>query len=350
MLNLRIVRGPLKDAEEEQVLREFNRLTGSAIADGEFRRWVRDSPDGPAWHAVLETDDAKVVGHFCLIPLRARHRGKQMCAARTEYFFVHEDFRREKVRGFENSFKPCGLLLLDLLYRHCRDQGWAPLIVSASEEIQRLHNAVGCRPADFRLSECLLILRPWDAARRTPNLSMKQRMAMLLIGIAQHVLWSALKVVPLKPGNVKFVSATSICIHPKNGEIAFFQDKDSLAWRYPDEQYITIVGEDDPLQYVIAKRGSNARYLRVCQWHMEGSGNPSPFLAALIDRAKQEKALGVRWSLYGEQQQSIPLKAMRKLGFLCAPRNRKLLFHTSEDALLNPQKWNIADSLFCFDL
>jgi len=350
MLNLRIVRGPLQGAEEEDILREFNRLTGSAIADGEFRRWVRDSPDGPAWHAILETDESKIVGHFSLIPLRVRYRAKQISAARTEYFFVHEDFRREKVRGFEHSFMPCGLLLLDRLYRHCRDQGWDPLIASASEEIQRLHNAVGCRPADFRLSECLLILRPWDAARRTSNLARKQRMAMLLVGVAQRVLWSARRLVPLKPRNVKLASATSVCIHPDKDQIAFFADKDSLHWRYPDEQYMTIVAEADPHQYVIAKRGSNARYLRVCQWHMEEGGNPIPFLAALIDRAKQEKSLGVRWSLYGEQQQSVMLKAMRKLGFLCVPRNRKLLLYTSEDALLSPQKWEITDSFFSFDL
>jgi hypothetical protein len=149
---------------------------------------------------------------------------------------------------------------------------------------------------------------------------------------------------------VKFASAASICVHPKKDQLAFFEDKDSLHWRYPDEEYITVVGENNPHQYVIAKQGSDARYLRVCQWNMEGDCNPIPFLAAPIKSAKQEKALGVRWSLYGEQQQSVMLKVLRRLGFLCVPRNRRLLFYTNEDAFLKPEQWDIADSLFSFDL
>jgi len=350
MLNLRIVRGPLQGAEEESILREFNRLTDSAIAATEFRRWVRDSPDGPAWHAVLETDESRIVGHFCLIPLRVRYHGKQICAARTEYFFVHEDFRREKVRGIENSFMPCGLLLLDLLYRKCSEQGWGPLIVSASEQIQPFHEIVGCCPADFGLTECLLILRPWQAARRTPNLTAKQRIALFLAGIAQQVPQSIARMIPFKSRGVKIASVASVCVHPKTDRTAFFEDKDSLSWRYPDTEYTTIVSEDDAHQYVIAKHGSNERYLRVCQWHLEESSDPIPFMAALIKEAKREKALGVRWSLYLDQQQSVILKSMGELGFLRVPRNRRLLFYTSEDAFLNPKQWDIADSFFSFDL
>jgi hypothetical protein len=214
MLNLRIVRGPLADAEEATILQEFNRLTHSAIGRTDFRRWIRDAPDGPAWHAILKTDDSRVVGHFCLIPLRFRHQGKTECAARTEYFFVHEDFRREKVRGFESSFMPGGLLLLDRLYRHCRNEGWQPLIVSASEEIQRLHQAVGCRAAHFALTECLFILRPFDAAHRTPNLTVKQRLAVFLAGAAQRGRWWVRFLFASSPDGLRFTTVDSICVHP----------------------------------------------------------------------------------------------------------------------------------------
>jgi len=146
------------------------------------------------------------------------------------------------------------------------------------------------------------------------------------------------------------MSAASVCIHPKNGRVAFFEDKESLTWRYPDEQYITLVSEEDPHQYLIAKNGSDTRYLRVCQWQIEGSGDLIPFFAVLFKRAKQGKALGVRWSLYGDQQQPELLKAMRRLGFLRVQRNRRLLFYTSEEMFLKPEEWDIADSLFSFDL
>jgi GNAT superfamily N-acetyltransferase len=347
MLNLRIVRGPLTAREEETILGEFNRLTNSAIGHADFKRWVREAPGGPAWHAILETDDSRLVGHFCLIPLRARHQGKMLGAARTEYFFVHEDFRREKVRGFENSFMPCGLLLLDRLYRHCRSQGWEPLIVSANDEIQKMHQAVGCRGADFALSECLLILRPFAAARRTPNLNPKQRAAIFAIGLAQRArLWAAGHFAA-DTGGAKSTNVEGICAHPKKDRIAFFEDKTSLTWRYPDEDYVTLVHASDPHQYVIAKHGSDERYLRVCQWDL--AVDPAPFLGALLRQAKSEKALGVRWSIYDDGEAGL-LQAMRKLGFVRARRNRRILFHASDEQLLRPETWSFTDSFFCFDL
>ena len=350
MLNLRIVRGPLADAEEETILQDFNRLTNSAIEQTDFRHWIRDAPDGPAWHAILETDDSRVVGHFCLIPLRFRDQAKTECAARTEYFFVHEDFRREKVRGFESSFMPGGLLLLDRLYRHCRDNGWQPLIVSASEEIQRLHQAVGCRAADFALTECLFILRPFDAARRTPNLTVKQRLAVFLAGAAQRGRWWVRSLFRYSPGGVKFTTVDSICVHPTKNQIAFFEDKPSLAWRYPNEDYVTVSRERDPHQYVIAKHGSDERYLRVCQWDLGEAGDPEWFILALVQQAKREKALGVRWSVYGDRPDLGLRAAMRKFGFVQMPRNRRLLFYTSDELFLKPEAWNFTDSFFCFDL
>jgi GNAT superfamily N-acetyltransferase len=350
MLNLRIVRGPLSAAEDETILREFNRLTKSTIGLVDFQRWIRDSPDGPAWHAILETDDSQLVGHFCLIPLVARHQGRVICSARTEYFFVHEDFRREKVRGFVNSFMPCGLLLLDRLYRHCRSEGWEPLIVSASEEIQRMHQAVGCRGIDFALSECLLVLKPLDAARRTPNLAGKQRAAIFGVGVAQRAMLSATAAFARQSTPLKSTKVEGICVHPNKSRIAFFEDKGSLAWRYPDADYVTFVADKDPHRYVIAKHGSGERYLRVCQWDLGEAGNPEPFLRALIREAEIENALGVRWSVYHGLGDRGLFQALRKFGFIRARRNRRILFHASDELFLKAEAWSFTDSFFCFDL
>ena len=350
MLNLRTVRGPLQPAEENEILEEYNRLTGARISLRQFRRWVRDSPDGPAWHAILETDESKIVGHFSLIPLRAEHDGNKLIAAKTEYFFVHENFRREKVRGFEKSFFPCAILLLDELYKKCRDFGWGPFLASISDEIQPFHRAVGCRPANFELLECLLILRPLEAARRTPNLTKKQRLAVLSVGVAQRLGWSVANTFLKASPTVRFTSAESVCIHPEKERIAFFQDRLSATWRYPDEEYITLTTAKDRHQYVIAKHGSHDRYLRVCQWHIDQNKDRFAFLLALINQAKQQKALGVRWALFSDPQQPETLGILRKLGFLCAHRNRKLFFYTGDDTFLKPEQWSITDSFFSLDL
>jgi len=83
MLSLRTVRGPLQAAEEESILADYNRLTGARIPLGDFRHWVRDSPEGPAWHAILQTDEGRIVGHFSVIPLRAQHGGNNLIGIST---------------------------------------------------------------------------------------------------------------------------------------------------------------------------------------------------------------------------------------------------------------------------
>lgn len=70
-------------------------------------------------------------------------------------------------------------------------------------------------------------------------------------------------------------------------------------------------------------------------------------MLALIDQARQEKALGVRWSLYRDQQQPELLGALRKLGFLRMQRDRRLLFYTRDKIFLNPETWCLTDSFFC---
>ncbi len=71
MLNLRIVRGPLQEHENEAILSEYNRLAKAVIPMNEFVHWVQKTPLGPAWHALLETDEKRIVGHTSLIPLAA---------------------------------------------------------------------------------------------------------------------------------------------------------------------------------------------------------------------------------------------------------------------------------------
>jgi len=350
MLSLRIVRGPLEPREEEAIVREFNRLTKSQVPIDRFRRWVRSGPDGPAWHALLEADGAGIVGHFCLIPLRTEHDGTQLVAARTEYFFVHENFRKEKVRGFENSFLSCAILLLGQLYENCRDFGWGPFLASASEEIQPYHRLAGCRPAEFRIKECLLILRPWEAAVRTPNLSGWQRVGVFLTGLAQRMFWYA--VMPwTKSNGVSSASIGDVNIRPQPGQMSFFQDHDSLEWRYPEDEYAALLANSASGDYLIVKRGSKDRYLRVCQWSLETADVASPLLLTLIRMAADEGSLGVRWAVYGQEGPAASLvNVLQRRGFLCVNRGRTVLFNTKEGGFVVPSLWNMSDSFFSFDL
>lgn len=349
MLNLRIVRGPLRPEEDEAILREYNRLTQSHVRIGEFRRWVQRSPEGPAWHCILETDERRIVGHASVIPLGAQRHGSKTSAGKGEYLFVHEDSRRQRVRGFEKLFASSAFLLLDTLYRHCAKQGLEPLIISAPRETHALMRLIGCRPIDFPLREGILILDPWRAARLTPNLTPPQRAAFFLSGISQRALWSVACLafagrngahpVPLRP--VKTL---------RDARLTFFDDEPSFAWRYPQEEYSQLAIDSRPGDHLVAKHSSDRGYLRVCQWRLADEHSVTSALLALIRTCREENRLGVRWAVYENTQRSAEcLSAMRKLGFLCARRTRTIFLYTGDADLLVAQAWNITDSLFTFD-
>jgi len=350
MLDLTIVRGPLQSHQNEEILREVNRLTNSHIELKDFCRWVQDSPDGPAFHALLNSGQ-RIVGHFSLIPLRASLNGEQIPAARTEYFFVHEEFRREKVRGFEGSFFPPAILLLDQLYRHCRSSGWGPFLVSAGEEILPFHELVGCRPMEIALHECLFVLRSWQAARRTPNIGQAQRAGLLGIGMAQSSVWTVVASAFARWRSIKCIPVDQVPVPGEVAGVELFQDQPSRVWRYPEPDYLVFCCASNPSSYVIAKNGSEDRYLRVCQWCLGSSDLASSFIHALLRHAQLSGALGVRWSVYenGEKTEEL-LRTLRNHGFLSAARVRRLLLYAGDGVFCNSSTWRLSDSLFCFDL
>jgi len=349
MLNLSVVRGPLPTQQMEEILREFNRLTHSQIAFAVFRRWVQEGPEGPAFHALL-TSNERVVGHFCLMRLEAEYCGKPLAVARAEYFFVHEDFRSEKVRGHEDSFLSPAILLLDQLYSHCHSIGWGPFIASSADDIRPFHELVGCRPLDVRLYECLLALRPLQAAVHTPNLGRPQRAALFASSLAQATLWRGARLIPRRQ-SIQPIPIEQLSTLSNTHSIAFFQKPASLSWRYPHDEYLVIADELDPSNYLIAKKGSPERYLRVCQWCFSTPDVLPRFARALFCHAQENGMMGVRWAVFDNEPQAAALvRSLRRLAFLCVPRVRPLLVYSQDDAFLEPAIWRISDFLFCFEL
>ena len=351
MLDLTIVQGPLTPAQNEEILREVNRLTNSRIHPKQFRRWVQDSPDGPAFHALLHAGK-RIAGHFSLIPLHANAGGEQIPIARTEDFCVHEGHRSEIVSGFQDSFLSPAILLLDELYRHCHAHGWGPFLASAAEDILPFHELVGCRPVDFALHECVFVLKPLQAARQTPNLNHARRAALFSAGLAQSSVWSMLR--PFSPGtaSIRAIPLEQAPASARKGGITLFQDRASRKWRYPESEYACFSDASCPSSaFLIVKQGSPERYLRVCEWQLCPSNQAPRFIAALLRHAESTGVLGVRWSVYENGEDSAPLlQSLRRAGFVCVPRKRRLMVYSDRDQFLNPSTWRLSDSLFCFDL
>lgn len=350
MLNLRIVRGPLEPGENEQILREYNRLTESAIPMDEFVRWVQHNPAGPAWHAILQTDEGRVVGHTSLLPLLTSYPDPAIIPARSEYSFTHEDFRSAPIRGYENVKRAKFMILVDELFKHGVREGWGPYYVSTRGANHPLSRRVGCKPVDFPLWECLLTLRPGDAARETPNLKPVQRAALFGIGSAQSIAWSIAGAVLPKSNGVRTESIGESAVAPTRGRLAFFEDVESLKWRYPEEQFLRYEFADAPGDYAIVKRGNPQRFLRVVQCSLQNEKSAGKLIRMLEREARAEKALGVRWPIFEDGPESAKLAGvLKRHGFLCASRVRTIMIHTKDEKFLDRNLWRFDDSHFSFD-
>jgi hypothetical protein len=350
MLNLRIVRGPLEPEENEAILLEYNRLTKAVIPLEEFLHWVQKGPLGPAWHAILETDERRIVGHTSLIPLRTSYGAGDLIPAKSEYSFTHEDFRSTPVRGFENVKRAKFLILVDQLFQHGKSLGLDPIFVSTREVNHALSRRVGCKKADFPLWECLLIRNPVAAARYTPNIESKKRAALLVAGVSQCALWPLLSLTLASKNGALDDVLDSEVRDPDTSRLSFFEDPEYLRWRYLPGQYERLQIENAPNDYVIAKRGSPEKYLRVCQWNLSSKSSVDSAIPALVRLAKREKAIGVRWAVYDNDSMAQCLVTrMRRLGFVCARRNRILMINTNKPNFYEPAAWHVNDSLVSFD-
>ena len=347
---MQIVRAPLEQSEYKTILTEYNRLTGAEIPMPEFVRWVKDSPDGPAWHALLRTEQGRIVGHTSVLPLRATIGPTQLTAAMSEYSFVHEDFRKLKIKGYEEVSRPTFIILLDQLFQHCQNQGWGPLFASTNEKNQIFTRKVGLRPAEFPLRECLLVLRPSGAARHTRNLSSKQRVALFASGVAQKSFWSVAGLFPSKNNSVQAIPIGTETLCPEKERLTFYEEKESLRWRYLADQYVLYALDNAPNDYVIVKRGRHDRYVRVCQYRLSSAESVGAIVRHLLIQTENDNAMGVRWAVYddGPLSDEIVNKLQRR-AFLCARRVRIVMVHKNFPKYLQPSIWKMSDAHFCFD-
>jgi hypothetical protein len=350
MLNFRLARGPLDRQANEAILFEYNRLTKARIPIEEFEHWVQDSPAGPAWHALLETDEGRIVGHTCLFPFKTANGNAHLIPAKSEFSIVHEDFRKIKIRGFENVNRPTFIIILDQLFRHCIELGWGPIFASTNEKNQVFTRRVGLRPLEFPLWECLLTLRPKNAAKETPNINSRQRAVLFAAGVGQSLGWSLASFLFPRAEKIRTIPVDAETISREGTRLSFFEDRGSLKWRYLGGQYVRFADSSKPSSYLIAKRGSKDRYLRVCQWRLESPKMARDLVPAMVRLARQEQALGVRWAIYDTDPLSPELlTTMKTMGFLCAPRTRIMMVHEKQPTYTSLAKWDMNDSLFSFD-
>ena len=129
------------------------------------------------------------------------------------------------------------------------------------------------------------------------------------------------------------------------------EEKEFLDWRYPESEYFRLRHNDRPSNFVIAKKGSEKDYVRVCQYRLDGDDPPlSSLVLELIRKSHAREALGVRWAVYTHSEApDKPVRTMRKMGFLCVRRQRTLLIYGEHREFLEPGTWVMSDGFTTFD-
>src|SRR5262249_34352978 len=223
-----------------------------------------------------------------------------------------------------------------------------PLFISTSDVRRKSLSTIASSNPTFAVSECLLIAKPWRAARHTPNLRPWQRTTLCLVGALQQAALITARLLSPQSNSIRPVPIDAGFSDIESLGLLFFPDPESLQWRYPSAQYGRLQIDDQ--DYVIFKKGSPDRYLRVCQWHLSAGQPWFSLLAKLANAAKERGALGVRWAVYADDESSRKIvQRMKRFGFLCARRARTLLVYSQNHNLLSSDGWNLTDSMFSFD-
>jgi hypothetical protein len=292
------------------------------------------------------------VGHQCLLPIPARFNRTRLTAAKSEYTFLDERYRAAKIAGQETSARPTHLIASRLLLEAGEEMGWSPALICTLPFLHRWARTVGCTVLDIPVVECLLVLKPWTAAKHTLNLQTWQRAVLGMTGVVQTIGWAPATFLAGKSYQLQRIPIDLDCSGGRavqDDSLSFFQDRESLLWRYPNGQYEKLAVGHNSSHYLILKSGSQDGYLRVCQWNLPDGGPGAGLVRDLVCHAQQKNAFGLRWAVYGTSRNAATLVSrMRNLGFLCARRTRTLLIRSTEKQLLNPGYWGLADSMFSF--
>src|SRR5262249_10562301 len=142
------------------------------------------------------------------------------------------------------------LVIVNELFAHCIARGWGPYFVSTAEANHPLSRRVGCKNAEFPLTECLLVRNATGAARETPNLSAKQRATLFAIGLGHKAAWFGNRFFANGNGKIQRMPVGAGGVYPVTDRLSFFEDADSLRWRYFENQYLRFSFKDSAEDYV----------------------------------------------------------------------------------------------------
>ncbi len=351
--SVRLLPGPLSLADRTRILSEYNRATRNRVPVQQFRRWTEQSPSGAALHAVLETKDGRFAGHCAAVPFPLKGPAGRVTAAKLHYFFLSAESPWRPAQDFGADKKAAATALLEPLYRGASQQGWQLILTCVPPNLDSVYTAIGCRPVDFRVRDCFFILHPGRTLAGTGQLDFRKRVSWFAASTASWAYACCVSPFQRTPGLVQRLRIGDnfeAFRQPGSRHLALSDDPAFLCWRYPESIYTPLVVNGGADGYVIATKGTPFTFVRVA-----ASQTPSPrSIPALIDKlirhARSARALGIRWSVYGNgAEQDRLVTELRKRTFLCIHGSRRVLTFSSGSEPSSPSDWDLCDAFFTFD-
>lgn len=345
MLRLSIIRGPLNPKLRGEVFAEYTRLTGSHFSEANFTRWVEESSEGPAVHAFLTTPEGNLAGHICAFPFPVKKGNTVLCAAKAEYFFIKEEFRKLPVSPSASPNLPAAVILVRELRNFCLEEmNWDPIFCSAPPEISLVHRAAGAKPVVFDLQECFLVMRPFRAFYALPNIKFGQRLALCCAGLVQSPKYFLSRLRKIRKPLLPQASPLPVV----STGYQFCDDQAFLDWRYPKIDF-QICRDGLANGRLVTNVVVGKSFLRVVDWCLDKTVVDSA-LETLMRKAEVSGAVGIRWPIYLNLPESQALIGkLRQRGFFCVSRQRKLSLFTRVKERSDSGNWWFTDMLVSFD-
>ena len=132
-LRLRVTRGPLPDEALDAVGTTYGTVDRRYASRGFCREMFNGNPFGYSWHAFIH-DGKTAVGHYAVIPVRARAGESIVTAGRGEALFLEETCRAARLEGADGP-TPAGIALMAAVHERALAEGAQILHNRTSPEI-----------------------------------------------------------------------------------------------------------------------------------------------------------------------------------------------------------------------
>ena len=178
-LHLSVSRGPLADEALDAIVATYGTAVDSRYASRDFCRVLfNENPIGYSYHAFVRDGD-RVVGHYAVIPMRARARGSTVISGKGEALFLAEPYRRIPIATPAGDVL-AGLAMMKALHERALADGVAVIHSVTTPGVAIILRMQGFRQLKLSLDQLHFLITPRGGTRRNLSRALFSRLLIVL--------------------------------------------------------------------------------------------------------------------------------------------------------------------------